>query len=138
VAEKTFLQLRDLSNQTSQASFIAVSHSSSAATESWLSAIGGAGNVTVVVDPERELYAQWGLGSSGFYHVLSPSSLFAIGKLGWEEGLWNRPTESGTRWQKGGSFAVDSEGVVRWIHVANMASDVSNFNAALESVGASN
>lgn len=116
---------------------MAVSHSSSIATENWLAAIGGAGNVTVVVDPERELYAQWGLGTSSFYHVLSPSSLFAVGKLGWEEGLWNRPTESGTRWQIGGSFAVDAECVIRWVHVASMAGDIPNLNTALESVEAS-
>ena len=35
-------------------------------------------------------------------------------KLGREEGIWNRPTESGSRWQESGAFAVDGEGVIRW------------------------
>jgi len=87
------------------------------------------------VDPERELYAQWGLGTSSFYHVLSPSSLFAVGRLGWAEGVWNRPTESGNRWQTAGSFAVDGEGMVRWVHVARVAGDISDFETALGSMG---
>ncbi|PBP28746.1 hypothetical protein BUE80_DR000275, partial [Diplocarpon rosae] len=68
-AEKTFLSLRDHASKHPITTHIAVSHSSSAATETlW------------------EAYA-----------------------LGKREGIWNRPTESGSRWQTAGSFAVDGE-----------------------------
>lgn len=91
----------------------------------------------MVVDPERELYAQWGLGISTFTHVLNLSSMFAAWKLGREHGIWNRPTESGSRWQTAGSFAVDGKGVVRWARVAEGAGDVLDFKCVLETVGVS-
>jgi hypothetical protein len=69
--------------------------------------------------------------------VLNPSSLFAVWKLGREEGVWNRPTESGSRWQTAGSFAVDVGGVIRWVHVAKAADDISEFKAAVGSLGIS-
>jgi hypothetical protein len=135
VTEKTILELRKLASQVPGVAFIAVSHSDSAATEKWLAAVGGPELVSVVVDPKRELYAQWGLGSSTFTHVLNPSSMFAAWKLGREDGIWNRPTESGSRWQTAGSFAVDEKGVVRWARVAEGASDVPDFKSVLEAVG---
>jgi hypothetical protein len=89
------------------------------------------------VDHERELYARWGLGSSSFYHVLNPSSLYAVWTLGRAEGVWNRPTESGSRWQTAGTFATDIDGIVRWVQVASSADDISDFKKALGSVGVS-
>lgn len=41
-----------------------------------------------------------------------------------EEGIWNRSTESGTRWQTAGNFATDVDGIVRWIQVASSAGDI--------------
>jgi hypothetical protein len=37
-----------------------------------------------------------------------------LNKLGKEEGIWNRPTESGNRWQTGGNYGVDKNGIVQW------------------------
>lgn len=68
----------------------------------------------VIIDSEWEIYAQWGLGVSSFWHVLSPWSMWSVYKLGKEEGIWNRSTESGSRWQTSGSFAIDKEGMVAW------------------------
>jgi hypothetical protein len=51
--------------------------------------------------------------------------------------VWNRPTESGSRWQTAGSFAVDVGGVIRWVHVAKAADDISDFKAAVGSLGIS-
>ena len=117
-AEKTFLNLREVAKAHKNLSFVAVSHSDQAATDTWLASLPQAGsepsNLRVVVDESCESYAAWGLGVSGYAHALSPWSLYEVWKLGREEGIWNRPTESGSRWQIGGAFGVDGEGVVRW------------------------
>ena len=52
--------------------------------------------------------------------------------LGKGEGIWNRPTESGSRWQTSGSWGVDREGVVRWGGVAKAADDVPTFEGAVQ------
>jgi len=90
--------------------------------------------VKVIVDAERKVYAEWGLGVSSAWHVLNPQSLYSAYKLGKQEGIWNRPTESGSRWQTSGSFAVDKEGIVRWKKVSNAADDVPNFEDGVETL----
>lgn len=57
-------------------------------------------------------------------------------QLGKSEGIWNRPTESGTRWQTSGSWAVDGKGVVRWGGVAKSADDVPEFGEAVKALSA--
>lgn len=57
--------------------------------------------------------------------------MWSVYSLGKREGIWNRPTESGTRWQMAGSWAVDGEGVVRWGGVAKAADDVPDFKQAV-------
>jgi hypothetical protein len=136
VAEKTFLDLRDLACETPNANFIAISHSSPEATEKWLIAIGGVGappndDIQVIVDDSREIYAKYGLGTSSAWHVLNPLSMWDAVTLGKTSKIWNRPTESGTRWQTAGSFAVDGEGTVRWVDVATQASHVPDFHKAI-------
>lgn len=126
-AEKTFRSLRSTAQQHPDIAFIAISHSSQSATDRWLEALGGAGPVTVIVDAEREVYARWGLGASGWWHVLSPGAMWSVVKLGREEGIWNRPTESGSRWQSAGSWGVDGKGIVRWGRVAVRADEIADF-----------
>lgn len=87
--------------------FIAISHSDQLSTEKWLEAIGGpseaaSSSATVIVDVEREIYAKWGLGVVSWGHVSSPTGLLGIWKIGKEKGIWNRLTESGSRWQCSG------------------------------------
>ena len=84
----------------------------------------------MVVDEGRDLYAAWGLGISSTWHVFSPRAVYATYALGRDEGIWNRPTESGSRWQTGGAFAVDVAGVVRWAHIASAIDDVPDLEAA--------
>lgn len=86
------------------------------------------------MDEGREAYAAWGLGVSSFGHVLSPSGLYAVWKLGRGEGIWNRPTESGSRWQTAGSFGVDAEGVVRWGRPAEGSEEIPNFEEGARAV----
>ena len=52
-------------------------------------------------------------------------------RLGRSEEIWNRPTESGSRWQTAGLFAVDGNGVVRYAHVAQAADDRGDLDEAL-------
>jgi hypothetical protein len=126
--------MRDAGAKHPDIHFVAVSHSDKAATDRWVESVGGSGAIKVVVDPERDLYAQWGLGISSLWHVLSPWALGSIVQLGRQEGIWNRPTESGSRWQIAGTFAVDETGKVVWGGPAKAASDVPDFDKALQAL----
>ncbi|KAL2043344.1 hypothetical protein N7G274_003650 [Stereocaulon virgatum] len=134
-AEKTFISLRSTASSNPNISCIAISHSDRSSTSKWLESIGGPGNIRIIVDPERKLYAQWGLGVSSLWHVLSPWSLWSVYQLGKEEGIWNRPTESGSRWQMSGAFAVDGEGVVRWGGAAELADWIPDFREGVRRLG---
>lgn len=120
--------------------FIAVSHSSPSHTTSWVDSLGlndsELPNLRVIVDESRFLYATWGLGTSSFFHWMSPSSMWGAIKMGREEGIWNRPTESGSRWQTSGSWAVDAEGIVKWGASSERADDerVWKFEEALNAL----
>ena len=135
VAEKTYRNLRYHANRHPEAHFIAISHSTAQATEDWVIAVGGEWDTQVIVDEGRSLYALWGLGISNSWHVLNPWSLYSVYKLGKSEGIWNRPTESGNRWQTSGSWAVDGKGVVRWGGAAKAADEIPDFKGALLAVG---
>lgn len=128
--------MRDLASARQDVRLIAVSHSDKEATGTWLKSLDfpGSGNVEVIVDDERESYAAWGLGVSSFWHVLNPWSLYSVYALGKKEGVWNRPTESGNRWQTSGSFAVDKEGVVQWARPSRTADDVPDFGEAAKAL----
>ncbi|KAI7152109.1 hypothetical protein KC349_g9134 [Hortaea werneckii] len=151
-AEKTFLNLRETARnrrspqdqQDGTIDFIAISHSSAPATETWLQSLPQAGsepgNLRVIVDEELEIYRAWGLGVAGYTHVLSPRALGEVWRLGSEEGIWNRPTESGSRWQVSGFFAVggsngDGGMVVKWGRAAERADDVPDFQEAVRALG---
>ncbi|KAF2807979.1 uncharacterized protein BDZ99DRAFT_510065 [Mytilinidion resinicola] len=131
-AEKTFISLRKTAEAHPDMRFIAVSHSDQESTDKWLNAVGGADRVNVIVDPDRELFGRWGLGVSSFMHVLNPAGLWSVYRLGKEENIWNRPTESGSRWQTSGSFAVDGEGKVKWGGPAQRADEIPSFEEAVE------
>lgn len=89
-------------------------------------------NLQVIVDTERESYAAWGLGTSGFMHVLG--SIPGASKLGKDKGINVRPTESGSRWQTAGNFAVDSEGMIRWSRKDQRADDMPDFQDGLHAL----
>jgi hypothetical protein len=136
VAEKTFLELRRLANKFPNIQFIAISHSSQAATDKWISALGGKWAVSVIVDEEREIYACWGLGISNSWHRLNPVIQIAARKLGTEEGIWGREVDpSGNQWQIGGSWAMDKNGTVMWGHASKSAAEIPDLVEACQSVG---
>ena len=111
--------------------FIAVSHSDRTATDHWLDALSGPGTVEVLVDDKREIYAQWGLGISGWGHIFNLGGPWSALKLGKEEGIWSKPTESGSRWQTAGRWAVDGEGIVRWGRADASAAEMPDFEKAV-------
>ncbi|KAK2001915.1 hypothetical protein LX36DRAFT_569227 [Colletotrichum falcatum] len=140
-AEKSLRVVREAASAHPDVAFVAVSHSSASHTAKWLSEVGGAGGgddannpVEVVTDEGREAYARWGLGASGFLHVLGPSALSGVLRLSREEGIANRPTESGSRWQTSGAWAVDGQGGVTWGGPARMASEIPDVEEALSSL----
>ncbi|KAK1593772.1 uncharacterized protein LY79DRAFT_550895 [Colletotrichum navitas] len=137
-AEKSFRVLREAASANPDVAFVAVSHSSASHTKKWVSEVGGPGGdanpVGVVTDEGRDVYARWGLGASSFLHVLSPSALSSVFKLAREEGIANRPTESGSRWQTSGAWAVDGRGGVTWGGPAQTASEIPNVEEALSSL----
>ncbi|PVH86803.1 hypothetical protein DL98DRAFT_406626 [Cadophora sp. DSE1049] len=134
-AEKTFRNLRDLSSIDTSKNYVAVSHSSDSATRNWLDSVGGKGNVRVIVDEKRQLYGKWGLGVSSTWHVLNPWSLYAVYTLGKKEGIWNKPTESGTRWQTSGNFAVNgADGKIKWVAIPEAADNLPDFEEAVKAL----
>jgi hypothetical protein len=59
-AEKTFLDLRAFAEQHGESyQYLAVTHGSQTDTNDWIKEVGGAGRITVVSDPDREIYGQW-------------------------------------------------------------------------------
>lgn len=113
---------------------IAVSHSDKPSTDKWVESVGGAANVQVIVDSERKIYGQYGLGVASFWHVLNPWSLGAVFTMAREEKIANRPTESGTRWQTSGVYAVDASGVVKYSHPSATTDDLGDLEAAVKSI----
>ncbi|KAF1830756.1 hypothetical protein BDW02DRAFT_572708 [Decorospora gaudefroyi] len=136
-AEKTFLSLRTIAPAHPNIRFVAVSHSDRASTDRWLASLpepskNNQPNLTIVVDAEREAYAAYGLGTTSFWHVLG--SISSVAKLGKEDGINVRPTESGSRWQAAGNFGIDGEEVVRWSRKDERADDVPNFKDGVDAV----
>lgn len=138
VAEKTFLRMRDTASKTPNVQFMAISHSNQSHTTKWLNDIGGTNpsNLDMEVDDKREIYAAWGLGISSFWHVLSPQGLYDVYKLAKEEGIANRPTESGYRWQTSGSWAVDGQGKIVRGKPMSTASEIPDFEDAVQAIQA--
>lgn len=128
--------MRTAASQHHDINFVAISHSDQQSTEKWVEAIRKdeeslTDSVSVIVDTEREIYARWGLGVVSWGHVLSFNGLQEIYKLGKERGIWNRPTESGSRWQSSGYWAIDEHGFVRWGGPAARADEVINISEAI-------
>ncbi|KAJ5627766.1 hypothetical protein N7490_009994 [Penicillium lividum] len=133
-AEVAFLEMCTAAARHPDINFIAISHSDQSSTDKWLSAVGGAGSVSVVVDFEREIYALWGLGVVSWSHMFSPAGLMGIFRMGKDKGVWNRPTQSGSRWQSSGYWAVDGEGYVRWGGPAARVDDVGHVPEAIDAL----
>lgn len=127
-AEATMRHLRDVSLARPEIVCFAVSHAHEPATTTWCRVVGGSGRVQVVTDPDRALYAAWGLGLTSLGHFLGARSLIGVAHLA-TEGIRNRHPV-GTRWQQAGTFAVDQQGIVRWCHLPTHAGDLPDLEQA--------
>lgn len=85
--------------------------------------------VRMLVDEDRSLYAEWGLGRAGWWHLLHPR--VTVGSIRAMLAGYRDRTTSGNRWQQSGLFAVDADGVVRSVHVAKTADDLPNVDVAV-------
>lgn len=129
-AEATLRALRERASGTgTEVTFVAVSHAPAPATARWLEAIGGAGEVVVIADPDRHAYAAWGLGRTSLAHFTGRRSLLAVGRLA-RRGVRNRHP-SGSRWQAAETFAVDAGGIVRARHLPEHAGDLPDLDDAV-------
>jgi hypothetical protein len=132
-AEATLLSLREAaSSAAGRLDWIAVSHAPAQETVRWSDAVGGSGDVQLLLDPERTFYGSWGLGRSSPAHFMGRRSLAAVRRLA-KDGIRNRHPH-GTRWQQAGTFAVDASGVVRWRHLPAHAGELPDIEAAMASV----
>jgi hypothetical protein len=127
-AEATAQALREAAAGDDSIDWMAVSHASADATERWSRAIGGTEGVRVLLDPERRLYASWGLGRSSLGHFMGRRSLGEVARLA-RHGIRNRHPD-GTRWQQAGTFAVDADGIVRWRHLPQHAGELPDLREA--------
>ncbi len=59
-------------------------------------------------------------------------SIPSVSKLAKEDGIKVRDTESGSRWQTAGNFAVDGEGLVRWSRKDQRADDIPDFEEGIK------
>ncbi|KAL2024478.1 hypothetical protein VTK56DRAFT_8289 [Thermocarpiscus australiensis] len=133
-AEKTFKLLTKFSTKHPEIRCAAVSQCSQADTDKWVVEVGGEWEVHVIVDEQRDLYAAWGLGLSSTWYTVNPWTLWSAYRLAKEEGIWTRASETGTRWQIGGAFAVDANGIVRWAKPASSAEEVPDLKEALNAL----
>lgn len=128
--------MRSLANRHTSIRFVAISHCTPAATKEWVNKIGGAWNVDVVVDENRELYALWGLGMSSYAHLLNPRNGYNQIMLGKKEGVWGQQIgEGGCRWQTGGAYAVDEKGFVKWGRPMNSVDEELRLEEACQALG---
>lgn len=138
-AEKTFIEARRLANKFPRLSFILISHASKAATDRWVSQVGGLWAMSLIIDTEREIYAAWGLGVSTTYHLLNPWTQMAARRLGTEEGIWAREVAGdgfANRWVVGGAWGVDEVGTIRYGGASKTADDIPDLAEACKALGA--
>jgi hypothetical protein len=113
-AEHTVKRLRAWALDHPEVDVIVVSHGDRTVTDAWIATIGGLGSMRLVHDPQRALYAHWGLGEARLMHFAGLPSLFGVVRL-WAQGIRNRDA-TGTRWQRAGLFLVEGQQVV-WSHL---------------------
>ena len=127
-AEATMRHLRDAATAHPEVEWVAVSHAGAEPTQRWCEAVGGRGEVHVLLDPDRAFYAAWGLGRSSLGHFMGRRSLAEVARLS-RDGIRNRHPH-GTRWQQAGTFAVDASGTVRWRQLPEHAGELPDLGAA--------
>jgi peroxiredoxin len=126
-AEATARDLVTAAQAHPDVQWVAVTHAAQEPTDRWCDAVGLRG-VHVVADPDRSLYATWGVGPTGLRHFAGARSLRAVATLA-RTGIRNRHPV-GSRWQGAATFAVDGEGFIRLAHFPRHAGELPDLDAA--------
>jgi hypothetical protein len=127
-SEATMRAMSEGANRRPEVSWIAVSHAGLEATDRWCAEVGASHRVRLVIDEERAAYGAWGLGRTSLGHFAGRRSLAAVASLA-RKGIRNRHP-AGTRWQRAGTFAVDSSGRIAWRHIPRHAGELPDLAAA--------
>ncbi|GAA95442.1 uncharacterized protein L969DRAFT_299364 [Mixia osmundae IAM 14324] len=136
--EKTVRQMIRAAPKKEKVEFIIVSHATQQESDEWLTDLlhrmphERPSNVRIVADPERRLYAKWGVGQLGWAALFNMDTLSKVSQLA-KEGIKNTYTH-GNRWQNHGTFAVDPKGTITWSHLGKDAGDMSDIGAAIASL----
>ena len=130
-AEASLRALDDIAEEHPWLECVAVSHGSGTANAAYWHKLK-IEHVRAVNDPEREIYARYGLGVTPLKHFVCWDSVSGAMEL-LRRGIRNRRA-SGSRWQSAGAFAVDATGVVRWCHVPDHAADLPPLDALGETL----
>ena len=99
-AEATARGLARAAAEYPDVQWVAVTHAPQEPTDGWCAAVGLDHGVHVVADPDRSLYATWGVGPTSLRHFAGPSSLRGVASLA-RQGIRNRHPH-GSRWQGAG------------------------------------
>lgn len=113
-AEAMVIALRGFAAAHPAVAVLLVSQGAAAPTEAWLAAIGGAGGVRVICDPDLRAHAAWGVGERTAWHFMGWRSLAGVMRLR-RQGIINRDA-AGTRWVGAAMFLI-RDGRVAWRHV---------------------
>ncbi|WVR03605.1 hypothetical protein IAU60_000597 [Kwoniella sp. DSM 27419] len=140
-AEKEVHNLAEQMKRNQELHVVIVQHSEEKQTREWFEAIDGpqlftdSSRLHLIPDPQRELYAKWGIGALGWGGMINSTVMESLKTLKAEDGIDLRPTGEGSwRWQNSGGFAVDDQGTVRWNKVAKDSSDVCDYAAAARTI----
>ena len=86
----------------------------------------------VLLDPERELYVEYGLERGSFWQIWGPASWWGFIKLLFSGHKLHWPTDD--VYQLGGDVLIDPEGRVRLHYVSRNPMDRPSLDALLEQV----
>ncbi|WRT63836.1 uncharacterized protein IL334_000761 [Kwoniella shivajii] len=139
-AEKEIHLLSDQLKAHPQLKIIIVQHAEKDQVDQWFNEIGGprlfldTSRYTLIPDPSRQLYANWGIGQLGWGGMINKSIMDSVSSLE-KEGINLRSTGKGSyRWQNSGGFAVDQNGFVKWRKIALDSSDICDYSQAANSL----
>jgi peroxiredoxin len=133
-AEATAHDLQRAAAEHPDVQWVAVTHARQDATDEWCTAVGLGPDVLVLADPDRSLYARWGVGTTRLGHFAGGRSLRGVASLA-RQGIRNRHPH-GSRWQGAATFAVDRDGIVRLAHFPEHAGELPDLDAAAEAARA--
>lgn len=132
-AELTLLEACRAADEYPDVEFIVVTQGNWGESRDWARRVGGLGRIHMFPDPDRRIFAAWGLGLSDVRHFAGLAPLRAVTELYRSTGIRNRHP-IGTRWQTGGAFAVDADGFFRFVHVDEHAGDCVDLDLAVASL----